>query len=123
MAGCWVLAAEGLHAADIEIPGLIANETRTPAGREFFDAFLSSWQSLDPDGKWSLVINEKPAARGGSLVTISLGGSAIFQRFVSYNMRLARANGSDASVRVYSQVMSAELDRFMGDSELIGDGL
>ncbi|SEQ14412.1 curli production assembly/transport component CsgE [Solimonas aquatica] len=118
-----LLAALCAQAADIEVPGLLANETRTFAGREFYDSFATVWQAYDPDGRFSLTINEKPAARLGSLVTVLFNGQVVFQRFISFNARMARAVGADASGRVYSAVMSAQLNDMLKDSELLGDGL
>jgi curli production assembly/transport component CsgE len=109
--------------ADVDIPGVLTNETRTFAGREFYDAFVASWQAFDPDGQFGLVISEKPAARLGCLMSINYRGSLVYQRFIGFNGRVARAAAVDASQRVYRTVMAGELDRLLGDSELAGDGL
>ncbi len=127
--GAGLLAAAPLfgiaiaHAADIETSGVLTNDTRTFAGREFYDAFVVAWQGLDPDGRYSLVINEKPAARTGALMTVSYDGSTVFQRFIGFNGRIARTAAVDASQRIYSLVATSELDRQFGASELAGDGL
>ncbi|MGQ0698576.1 MAG: CsgE family curli-type amyloid fiber assembly protein [Panacagrimonas sp.] len=110
-------------AADIDIPGIVSNETRSFAGREFYEAFVDNWQAYDPNGTVSLVINEKPAARTGTLITISYDGLPIFQRFIAFNSRNARAAAADASQRIYNVVLSGELERQFEGTELSGDGL
>jgi curli production assembly/transport component CsgE len=124
LAGALLLGCSSFTpAADIDIPGVLTNDTRTFAGREFYDAFVIAWQAFDPDGSVSLAINEKPAARTGALITITYNGTPVFQRFIGFNGRIARAAAADASQRVYNIVMTGELDRQFENSELAGSGL
>lgn len=111
------------RAADIDIPGVLSNDTRSFAGREFYEAFVTSWQEFDPEGRISLVINEKAAARTGALMTVSHDGLPVFQRFIGFNGRTARAAAADASRRVYDVVLSGVLERQFEGTELVGDGL
>ncbi|WP_162932508.1 CsgE family curli-type amyloid fiber assembly protein [Solimonas sp. K1W22B-7] len=120
---CAGLLLSPAQAADIDIPGVLTNETRTFAGREFYDAFVESWQALDPDGQYGLVVSEKPAARLGCQMSVSYRGSLLYQRFIGFNGRVARAAALDAARRVHQSVMASELDSMAGDSELRGDGL
>lgn len=117
------LSSAGWSADDIEVPGFLYNQTRTFAGQEFFLAFSSAWQNIDVDSRFSLTINERPSARSGSLLTVTYNGTVVFQRFVGFNTVLARRMGNEATGRVYSAVMTAELDRMLGDDDLVGDGL
>lgn len=105
-------------AADIEISGLLVNQTRTFAGQEFFSAFSSAWQVYDPNGRYTLVILERPSARTGSQITVSSGGNLLFQRFIGFNARVAGRAGRDASNQTYGALLAAELDRQLIDPDL-----
>lgn len=110
--------APPLSAADIEVSGLLVNETRTFAGQEFFSAFSSAWQVYDPDGRHTLVIRERPSARTGSQISVSTGANLLFQRFIGFNARVAGRAGRDASGQAYNALLAAELDRQLIDPDL-----
>lgn len=110
-------------AADIDTPGLLINETRTFAGRAFFDAFATIWQAYDPNSRYTLVVLERPSARNGSQVTVSYLGNPVFQRFIGFNARAAERAGRDASATTFNAVTAIELDRQIIDPDLGRDEL
>lgn len=121
-----IASVHGLPAmagADIDAPGLLINETRTFAGQEFFNAFAAVWQGYDPDGRFTLVINERPSARTGSQLTVTYGNTVVFRRFIGFNSAQARRAGDEASGAAFGAVMAAELDRQLPDPDLRGDDL
>ncbi|MDQ4431700.1 curli production assembly/transport protein CsgE [Yokenella regensburgei] len=81
----WIVAAElllatgDLHAVEVEIPGLLTDHTVSPIGHDFYRAFSDKWES---EYKGNLTINERPSARWGSWITISINQDVIFQTFL-----------------------------------------
>ncbi|KAF1371289.1 curli production assembly/transport protein CsgE [Yokenella regensburgei] len=81
----WIVAAElllaagDLHAVEVEIPGLLTDHTVSPIGHDFYRAFSDKWES---EYKGNLTINERPSARWGSWITISINHDVIFQTFL-----------------------------------------
>lgn len=110
-----------LSAADIDIPGLLLNETRTFAGNQFFTAFASAWQAYDPNGVYTLVMRERPTGRTVSQISVLRNGVVMFQRYIGINARVAERAGRDASAAVFQSLMSAELDRQLVDPDLGAD--
>lgn len=110
-----------LSAADIDIPGLLLNETRTFAGNQFFTAFASAWQAYDPNGVYTLVMRERPTGRTVSQISVLRNGVVMFQRYIGINARAAERAGRDASAAVFQSLMSAELDRQLVDPDLGAD--
>lgn len=110
------------YPADVDLPGFVANETRTFAGREFFQTFVATWEAYDPKGRFMLSVNERPAARNGSLMTVLYNGAPVYQRFLGFNANIARNAAIDAAGRVYGQVMTADLDSMVGDPDMARDG-
>jgi len=110
-----------LPAADIDIPGLLLNETRTFAGNQFFTAFASAWQAYDPNGVYTLVMRERPTGRTVSQISVLRNGVVMFQRYIGINARAAERAGRDASAAVFQSLMSSELDRQLVDPDLGAD--
>ena len=89
---CWLAAASLLllapfaHAAgkskaagEVEIPGIIADHTVSSVGHDFYRAFTDKWASTTRE---NLSINERPSARWGSWITITVNQDIMFQTFL-----------------------------------------
>ncbi|HGB8660862.1 TPA: curli production assembly/transport protein CsgE [Salmonella enterica subsp. enterica serovar Java] len=83
----WIVAAEllfatgNLHANEVEVavPGLLTDHTVSSIGHEFYRAFSDKWES---EYTGNLTINERPSARWGSWITITVNQDVIFQTFL-----------------------------------------
>ncbi|MWL73988.1 curli production assembly/transport protein CsgE, partial [Escherichia coli] len=75
----FLLAAGELHAVEVEIPGLLTDHTVSSVGHSFYRAFSDKWESDYPG---NLTINERPSARWGSWITITVNQDVIFQTFL-----------------------------------------
>lgn len=109
--------APACRSDDINLGGLVIDETRTFAGQQFYKAFNALWQAYDPDSVYTLVIQERPSARTGSQITVVCYGKPMFQRFVSFNARKAADAGQDAAGTVFYAVQSAQLESMLGDPD------
>ncbi|MFG6656643.1 curli production assembly/transport protein CsgE [Scandinavium sp. M-37] len=82
---CWLAAANLLllasssHAGEVEIPGIVADHTVSSVGHDFYRAFTDKWASSTRE---NLSINERPSARWGSWITITVNQDIIFQTFL-----------------------------------------
>ncbi|MGP3590051.1 curli production assembly/transport protein CsgE [Vagococcus sp. WN89Y] len=74
-----LLAAGYLHAAEVEVPGLLTDHTVSSVGHDFYRAFSDKWES-----SWTgnLTINERPSARWGSWITITVNQMVVYQTFL-----------------------------------------
>lgn len=93
----WIVAAEllfatgNLHAneVEVEVPGLLTDHTVSSIGHEFYRAFSDKWES---EYTGNLTINERPSARWGSWITITVNQDVIFQTFLISNEKRLREN-------------------------------
>lgn len=86
---CWLAAANllllapAVHASravgEVEIPGIIADHTVSSVGHDFYRAFTDKWASTTRE---NLSINERPSARWGSWITITVNQDVMFQTFL-----------------------------------------
>lgn len=68
-----------LYAVEVEVPGLLTDHTVSSIGHDFYRAFSDKWES---DYTGNLTINERPSARWGSWITITVNQDVIFQTFL-----------------------------------------
>ena len=79
-----LLAASATQAIEVEVPGLLTDHTVSSIGHDFYRAFSDKWESDYPG---NLTINERPSARWGSWITITVNQDVIFQTFLSPTKR------------------------------------
>ena len=72
-------ASGGVRAVEVEIPGLLTDHTVSSVGHDFYRAFSDKWESSFTG---NLTINERPSARWGSWITITVEQDVIFQAFL-----------------------------------------
>ena len=112
-AGLW-LAAGNLHAVEVEIPGLLTDHTVSAVGHAFYRGFSDKWEGDYPG---NLTINERPSARWGSWITITVNQDVIFQTFL-----FPTKTDLDKNV-VFALAQTEEaLNRLQIDKALLGTG-
>ena len=108
-------SARVLAGSEVELPGILINETRTSAGHIFYTEFSANWLMFDPDGQYSLTVVERPSVITASQITVKFAGRPVYQRFISTKpdeiRKLARSGAQAASRQV--GVMSADVQNIM----------
>lgn len=74
-----LLAVRVTAAAEIEVPGLVTDNTITRVGHDFYREFTDHWEEEYPG---SITINERPSARWGSWITIKVNQDLLYQTFL-----------------------------------------
>ncbi len=74
-----LLVIRASAAAEIEVPGLVTDNTITRVGHDFYRAFTEHWEEEYPG---AITINERPSARWGSWITIKVDQDLLYQTFL-----------------------------------------
>jgi curli production assembly/transport component CsgE len=107
--------------AEVELRGLLLNQTRTFAGQAFYKAFVDTWLTLDTDSIYSLVITERPSARNGSQMIVKYADQVVYQQFIHFNANRAQKAGQIAPASVYDKVVSADVEEIFVNPDLAKD--
>ncbi len=68
--------------ADVEIDGLLFDQTKTKSGKDFYDFFYSEWVAPANARNYSIFIAEKPYRLTTTLIEIKINETAVFQSFL-----------------------------------------
>ena len=109
-----LLAAGSLRAVEVEVPGLLTDRTVSSVGHDFYRAFSDKWESSYTG---NLSINERPSARWGSWITITVNQDVVFQTFLFPTKR-----DFDSNVNAAVAQTQEALDRRQIDQALLGTG-
>lgn len=67
---------------DIEIDGMLFDETKTKSGRDFFDFFFSQWEAPPEAKNFSIFITENPFRLTTTQIEIKINEITVFQSFL-----------------------------------------
>lgn len=109
-----LLAAGNLHAVEVEVPGLLTDHTVSSVGHDFYRAFSDKWESSYTG---NLTINERPSARWGSWITITVNQDLVFQTFLFPTKR-----DFDNNVNIAIAQTEEALERRQIDQVLLSTG-
>jgi len=103
--------------ADIEIDGLLFDETKTKSGRDFYDYFYSGWEAPVKAKNYSIFITEKPYRLTTTMVEIKINETLVFQSFLQPRGDIIEmlAQQAVARTRLYLQNYEAIVKQLEGD--------
>lgn len=110
--------------ADVEIDGLLFDETKTKSGRDFYDYFYRDWQAPPKAKNYSIYISEKPYRLTTTQIEIKINETLVFQSFLQPRGDIVEMLAQQAVARttLYLQNYEAILKQLEGD-ERSGSGI
>ncbi len=109
---------------DIEIEGLIVDQTQTKIGHDFYDLFYSNWQPPDNFGDYTIVIEEKPLPQLGTQVTIKINDNEIFQQILQPRYDVIEAMAQYGVELSFNYIQNYEaIQKQLAGEDLQGSGI
>ncbi|NHE58858.1 CsgE family curli-type amyloid fiber assembly protein [Cyclobacterium plantarum] len=65
--------------SELEIDGLLIDETKTKSGRDFFEFFYRQWEAPQDASNYSIFIKEKPFRLSTTMIEIYINETMVFQ--------------------------------------------
>lgn len=78
-------SVRNIKSDEIEVSGLVIDETITKLGKDFYDLVYRKWESIAPQSNLSVFISEKPMPSLGSQISITVNDNLIFQQVIRPN--------------------------------------
>jgi Curli assembly protein CsgE len=97
-----------LSANDIEIEGLVIDETRSKLAHDFYELFYNSWSSVEEDIKlnYSITIREQPVRVGiGTRISVELDGEEFTQLNLQPRAEVLEALAIQLVESLYTHIM------------------
>ncbi len=103
--------------ADIEIDGLLFDETKTKSGKDFYDYFYQGWEAPAKARNYSIFISEKPYRLTTTMVEIKINETLVFQSFLQPRGDIVEmlAQQAVARTKVYLQHYEEIIKQLEGD--------
>ncbi|MCH7414658.1 curli production assembly/transport protein CsgE [Belliella sp. R4-6] len=109
---------------DLEIDGLVIDDTKTKSGRDFFDFFFRDWEAPANAKNFIIYVSEKPFRLNSTLIEIQINETLVYQSFLQPRLDVieAMALESIGTTQMYLANYEA-LMLELGGSDVRGTGI
>lgn len=108
----------------LEIDGLIVDETRTRAGRDFYEAFFANWVPPQGARDFNITIRERPGMARTTSIEVSLNELTVFQANLQPRYDIIVALAEAALARTYRTLLNyEEIQQQLGGDDMEGSGI
>ncbi|GAB4328216.1 MAG: hypothetical protein Kow0037_02370 [Calditrichia bacterium] len=113
---------------DIELDGLILDQTLTKAGRDFYDVFYSNWEPPPGISGYDIKIGEKPMPRIGTQISVTVNlmfeDYLVYLSFIKPRYEEVEDAAKDAIQNVhYYLYQKQQLKQDLGGEDMSGTGI
>ncbi len=110
--------------AEIEIDGLLVNNTKTKNGNDFYEFFFRDWVAPVNAHNYTIYISEKPYRVTTTMIEIKINETIVFQSFLQPRIDIIEliAQQSIARTRVYLENYEQIVKQLEGE-DLSGSGI
>jgi hypothetical protein len=104
-----------------DLGGLVFNETRTRAGREFYSIFAQFWKPPTQTEAYWITIREYPTQGRFTRISVSLNNRELFQRFLNPR-RADMENLAAITIQTLQEILSqGAIEGLFSDQDLNGN--
>ncbi|MCH7410361.1 curli production assembly/transport protein CsgE [Belliella sp. DSM 111904] len=109
---------------NLELDGLIIDETKTKSGKEFYDFFFREWEAPEGAKNYTIFIEEKPFRLNTTMVEILINETLIFQSLLQPRGDVIESLAIDATATTKMYLANyEELLKQLGGSDMKGTGI
>jgi len=112
-----------LNMEDFGIGGLVIDRTQSKWGRDFVDLFNKSFNA-PVQMNYTILVEEKPLPRFGTVILIKLNGNYIYQKFIQPRYETIKKDAEQASLIAGSYLANyQQIQRELQGDDLKGSGI
>lgn len=109
---------------EIEIDGLLVNETKTKTGEDFYDLFFTNWVAPAGAKNYTITIAEKPFRLTSTLIVVSINDTPVYQSILQPRQEIVEGLSEDAISTTQNYLSNYEemMQQLNGD-DMSGSGI
>ena len=109
---------------NLGIGDLIIDHTQSKWGKDFVDLFNKNWNPPDNIGDYTIIIEEKPLPRFGTVILIKVNGNYIFQKFIQPRYETIKTNAEQGTEYAFSYLVNyQQIQKDLQGEDLKGTGI
>lgn len=84
------------NAGELEIDGLLVDDTKTKTGKDFYDIFYSRWEPPKEAKNYTITISEKPFRLSLTIIIVFINENSVYQAFLQPRLDVIEAISEEA---------------------------
>lgn len=109
---------------EIEIDGLLVDDTKTKTGKDFYDLFYGNWIAPQGSKNYTITITEKPFRLTSTLIVVSINDTPVYQSILQPRQDIVEGLSDDAIATTQSYLSNyEELMRQLNGDDMTGSGI
>ncbi|MFA5329514.1 MAG: CsgE family curli-type amyloid fiber assembly protein [Prolixibacteraceae bacterium] len=119
-----VKSPENADELEIEIDGLLVDDTKTKIGKDFYDLFYSSWVAPLEAKNYIITISEKPFRLTSTLIVVSINDTPVYQSILQPRQDIIEGLSINAIETTQSYLANyEEIMRQLNGDDMVGTGI
>ncbi len=109
---------------EIEIDGLLVDDTKTKTGKDFYDLFYSSWEAPAGAKNFTITISEKPFRLSTTMIEVSINDTPVYQSVLQPRQDILEGLSDDAILTTQSYLANyEEIMKQLNGDDMAGSGI
>ena len=109
---------------EIEIDGLLVDDTKTKTGKDFYDLFYGSWEAPKDVKNFTITISEKPFRLSSTLIVVSINDTPVYQSVLQPRQDIVEGLSQDAISTTQSYLANyEEIMKQLNGDDMVGTGI
>lgn len=105
-----------------QLGGIVADQTVTAAGKDFYQSFSALWHDMPLNEQFSIAVRERASARIGNRIQVEYANRTVFETVLPAARGNIKAISARAVEAAYQNVSNAAVQRLLfRDQDLAGD--
>jgi len=109
---------------DIEIDGLLVDDTKTKSGKDFYDLFYGGWEAPAGAKNYTITVSEKPFRLTSTMIVVSINENIVYQSILQPRQEIIESQSEEAIFITQDYLTNYEeiMKQINGD-DLTGSGI
>jgi len=109
---------------EIEIDGLLVDDTKTKTGKDFYDLFYGSWEAPKGAKNYTITISEKPFRLSSTLIVVSINDTPVYQSVLQPRQDIVEGLSEDAILTTQNYLANyEEIMKQLNGDDMAGSGI
>ncbi len=109
---------------EMEIDGLLVDDTRTRAGKEFYDLFYTGWETPEQAKNYTITLSERPFRLTMTLIIVSINETPVYQSILQPRQNVLEEQAGEAILITKDYLMNYEqIMNMLNGTDMNGSGI
>jgi curli production assembly/transport component CsgE len=109
---------------EIEIDGLLVDDTKTKTGKDFYDLFYNRWEAPKGAKNYTITVSEKPFRLTATLIVVLINDNPVYQSILQPRQDIVEGLSEDAILTTQSYLANyEEIMKQLNGDDMTGSGI